>query len=118
MTRIPVAPARLALALIAAAALAGCDQSDHNIVAGPNIADDGSAPVNVANVALPPPITASKSYRCKDNSVVYIDWYGDGTARVKTSQTDVGTSVKPGEGPLKGDAKAATITYNGKSCKA
>ena len=30
-----------------------------------------------ANVALPPSITASKTYRCKDNSIVYIDWLSD-----------------------------------------
>lgn len=63
--------------LVAAAALAGCDQSDHNLTQqGP--ADAQADAVNAAApVALPPSIAHSKIYRCKDNSVVYIDWLSD-----------------------------------------
>jgi len=111
MTRIS-----LILALGAAAALAGCNKEDHTIVGGPNIADDNSAEAN-GPVALPPAVTSSKSYRCKDNSLVYIDWLSDGTARVKKTREEVGTSVTPGT-ELKGDSKASTITYNRQSCKA
>ena len=102
------------LALVAAAALAGCDNSDHTIVAGPDVNDE---PMNNVGVVLPPSIQASKAYRCKDNSLVYIDWLSDGTARVKKTRDEVGTSVTPGT-ELKGDGKAATISYNGQSCKA
>ena len=43
----------------------------------------------------------------------------DGTARVKKDRNEVGTTVALGEGaPLQGDAKAASITYTGQSCKA
>ena len=43
----------------------------------------------------------------------------DGTARVKKDRNEVGTTVALGEGaPLQGDAKAASITYNGQGCKA
>ena len=111
MTRTP-----LLITLGVAAALAGCNKEDHTIVAGGP--DEGTA--NVAEngpVALPPSVTASKSYRCKDNSLVYIDWLSDGTARVKKTRNEVGTSVTPGT-TLKGDGKATTITYNGQSCKA
>jgi hypothetical protein len=62
--------------MVAAAALAGCNQSDHTI--------DPNQPANEANAAnaaaplqLPPSIVASKIYRCKDNSIVYIDWLSD-----------------------------------------
>jgi hypothetical protein len=104
------------LALVAAAALASCDNSDHTIVAGPDLDDE---PVNKAGVVLPPSIQASKAYRCKDNSLVYIDWLSDGSARVKKSREEVGgTPVPAGDESLKGDAKAASITYNGQSCKA
>jgi hypothetical protein len=59
--------------IVSAAALAGCNKTNHTIVAGPR-----ETPVaNVADVVLPPAIEASKSYRCKDNSVVYIDWLND-----------------------------------------
>jgi hypothetical protein len=104
------------LALVAAAALAGCNKEDHTIVAGPP-GDDTNAAAN-AGVTLPPAIAASKTYRCKDNSLVYIDWLSDGSARVKKSQGEVGTSLPPGAPELKGAPTDATITYNGQSCKA
>ena len=105
----------LLIALGAAAALAGCNKEDHTIVAGGPEGDSNTA-AN-APVTLPPSVAASKAYRCKDNSLVYIDWLSDGTARVKKKREEVGTSVTPGN-ELKGDAHAATITYNGQSCKA
>ena len=101
----------LIITLAAAAALAGCDKESHTITGdspGDNVAAN-------APVALPPSITASKSYRCKDNNLVYIDWMSDGTARVKKTREEVGTSVTPGT-DLKGDANAKSITYNGQSC--
>jgi hypothetical protein len=103
------------LALVAAAALAGCNNEDHTIVAGPG-ADD--QPMNNVGVVLPPSIQASKAYRCKDNSLIYVDWLSDGTARVKKSREEVGTTLPAGDKSLTGDAKAASITYNGQSCKA
>ena len=108
------------LPLIAAAALAGCNKEDHTIVAGQNVVDpQANVVANLDNVQLPPSIQASKTYRCKDNSLVYIDWLSDGTARVKKNKDEVGGPVTPaGDPSLKGDAKAATVTVNGQSCKA
>lgn len=103
----------LIITLAAAAALAGCDKQSHTITADPtgdNIAAN-------APVALPPSITASKSYRCKDNRLIYIDWMSDGTARVKDKREDIGTSVTPGT-DLKGDANAKTVSYKGEACDA
>jgi hypothetical protein len=115
MTRTP-----LLLALAATAALAGCNKENHTIVAGPEGIEDQNntnEEVNLANVQLPPTITASHIYRCRDNSVIYVDWLSDGTARVRTKRTEVGTTVKVGEGgPIKGSADAKTISYNGESC--
>jgi hypothetical protein len=112
MTRIP-----LLITIAAAAALAGCNKENHTIVAGPP-EDNTSAVAANGPVALPPSITASKTYRCKDNKVVYINWMSDGTARVKKSHDEIGgTPVTPGN-ELTGDANASTITYNGQSCKA
>ena len=101
------------LAIVSAAALAGCESE--TIVAGPG-ADE--APVNNVGVVLPPSIAASKAYRCKDNSLVYVDWLSDGSARVKKDRNEVGTPVPAGDASLQGDAQALTITYNGQSCKA
>jgi hypothetical protein len=103
------------IAIAAAAALAGCNKEDHNIVAGPDVGDE---PMNNVGVVLPPSIQASKAYRCKDNSLVYIDWLSDGTARVKNKREEVGTTIAAGDTSLTGDAKAASITYKGQSCKA
>jgi predicted small secreted protein len=101
--------------LVAAAALAGCNNEDHTIVAGPGADDE---PMNNVGVVLPPSIQASKAYRCKDNSLIYVDWLSDGTARVKKTREEVGTTLPVGDKSLTGDAKAASITYNGQSCKA
>jgi hypothetical protein len=102
----------LLITLAAAAALAGCNNKGHTITADPtgdNIAAN-------APVALPPSITSSKSYRCKDNHVVYVDWMSDGTARVKKTREELGgTPVTPGT-DLKGDPNATAITYDGQSC--
>ena len=103
------------LALVAVAALAGCNNEDHTIVAGPGGDDQ---PMNNVGVVLPPSIQASKAYCCKDNSLIYVDWLSDGTARVKKTREEVGTTLPAGDKSLTGDAKAASITYNGQSCKA
>jgi hypothetical protein len=126
MTRTP-----LALALTAAAALAGCNQEDHNIVAG-GPADPMGNQAN-ADVVLPPAIAHSKIYRCKDNSVVYIDWLADNkTANLRTDRNAPPTQLvapEPGK-PLaaegysltgRGEASSVTLTRPGtgsQSCKA
>jgi hypothetical protein len=112
---------KLSLIIIGSAALVACNKESHTIVGGeqPDPMKDELA--NAAPVELPPAIAASKSYRCKDNSLLYIDWYSDGSARVKASKSEVGTQVPaPAEGvkpTLTGDAKSASISYNGLSCK-
>jgi len=105
MTRTP-----LLITLAAAAALAGCNSKGQTI--------GGDEPTNTVQntpIALPPSITGSKSYRCKDNHLIYIDWMSDGTARVKKTREEIGTPVTPGT-DLKGDSSAKSITYNGQSC--
>ena len=82
------------ISLVAAAALAGCNKEDHTIVAGPG-ADEPEANTAAANVVLPPAISASKQYRCKDNSLVAIDWLSDGTARIKSDTPGAGETVNP-----------------------
>ena len=110
----------LILLALGAAALAGCNSESHTIVA--NEAPDPMAAelANAPAVELPPAIAASKTYRCKDNSLLYIDWYSDGSARVKTEKGVGGTQVPaPVEGAksdLAGTAQTPSITYGGKSC--
>lgn len=106
----------LTITLVATAALAGCNKEENAQVAENTQAENMAAPVE-----LPPAITASKTYRCKDNSVVYIDWLSDGNARVKKSRDEyTAPTITPGaeDSPLTGAAADASVTYNGQSCKA
>jgi hypothetical protein len=118
--------------LVAAAALAGCGNENHNIVSGGP--DDGSPTNAVTNIQLPPTITASKAYRCADNKLVYVEWLSDNkTANVRTEPGGVPTQVtaaepgKPMTGPagysVSGTASASSATiavpgHKSQSCKA
>ncbi len=115
------------IALVSAAALAGCNGEDQTIVAGGP--DDPMANVsNNADVKLPPAIVASHKYRCKDNAVVSIDWLSDGTQNSARVTPEGGTAVTltqaeangpyAGEGgSLTGDPQAQNVTFGGQSCK-
>ena len=93
------------LALVAAAALAGCNNEDHTIVAGSRrTRSDGQCRRQCRLVTLPPSIQASKAYRCKDNSLIYIDWLSDGTARVKKDRNEVGTTGRASAKALRSPA--------------
>ena len=122
----------LTIALLAAAALAGCNKT---ATTNDVVNADANAAANVANVAasMPPAIVASKIYRCKDNSVAYIDWLaGDMTADVRSEQAGTPTRLTAATAgaALKADgysllglptAKVVTLTRPGKgeqACKA
>lgn len=113
------------IALAAAATLAGCDNSDHNIVAGEPYDPMADAVQNLDEVELPPAIVASHAYRCRDNSLVYVDWRSNDTARVKQAPGEVGTTVTRGEDgtytadgqTLTGAPADQTITVNGQTCR-
>ncbi|HEX6604117.1 MAG TPA: hypothetical protein VF027_04475 [Sphingomicrobium sp.] len=127
MTRTPM----LLLSLAAATALAGCNNSDHNVVAGPQTDD-----LNIAaesNLALPPSIVATKTYRCGDNSVIQVDWLSDNkTANIRMGEDSPVTQVvapepgKPMSGSgftLTGSSSSGSITlerpeHGSQSCKA
>lgn len=106
------------LALTAALSLSACNQEDHTIVTGGPVDPMANQLANAAPVELPPSILDTKSYRCADNSVIYIDWLSNGAARIKKSAREVGgTEIAAGSPELTGDAKSATVTYAGKTCK-
>ncbi|MFP5330048.1 MAG: hypothetical protein ACLGHC_07940 [Alphaproteobacteria bacterium] len=128
MTRTP-----LLLSLVAAAALAGCNQSDP-VVVGPDDDPANRAPAANGPVELPPSIAASKTYRCKDNSIVSVDWLSDGTtANLRGGEGEPVVQLKAPEAgkPLvadggysltgAADAGSVTLARPGKgsqSCKA
>ncbi len=122
----------LLLLAVASAALVGCQKETID----PGAEKEEVAAANAANapkVVLPPSITATKTYRCKDNSLVYIDWLSDKmTANFRAEQTGAPVQLKSAlageamtaEGySLTGDATAASITLTrpgkgAQSCKA
>ncbi|USI73644.1 hypothetical protein [Sphingomonas morindae] len=85
------APAAAGLLLFA---LGACNMQPENIEVGPND-DQKEALAHAKPVELPPAIEASKSYRCKDNSVVYIDWFAGGkSATVRPKKDDSPVMLK------------------------
>jgi hypothetical protein len=124
-TRLLAAAAPLAALL----ALAACNNKPTEIVGG---TDDPQAEAlkNAPKVAPPPMIQASRTYRCKDNGLVYVDFYTDNSARVKTKKDGdpVKIDATDGKPPFTGggysvssNATVIDFTAPGKgtqSCKA
>ena len=105
MTRTP-----LLIILAASAALAGCNSSDHTIVAGPNIDEGTNTVATNGPVALPPSVAASKVYRCADNVIVHVDWLSDNkSANIRTEQ---GGSPTPVTAPEAGKPMVAAGGYS------
>ena len=100
-------------AFVAAAALAGCNKSE------PVANDAANAAVNEPLV-LPPSIAASKAYRCKDNSLAYVDFLSDNkTVTIRDDREGTPTALTMAEagGPyvaegysLTGTATDASVT--------
>lgn len=83
----------LIVTLAATAALSGCGNENHNIVAGGPEPDDTNMPTNTG-VELPPAVVAAKIYRCTDNTIVHVDWLSDGkSANVRPDKSSAPTQV-------------------------
>ena len=126
----------LLITLLAAAALAGCDNQGNTIVQQGPPDTMANELKNAPPVELPPSIAASKTYRCKDNSLVYIDWLEKNGqpagANFRAEKTGAPTQLTSADGKapftaegysLNGtkDAGTITLTVPGKaseSCKA
>lgn len=104
-----------AVALAASALLAGCNSQPQNITAediDPTAKEIAAAPP----VKLPPAITASKTYRCKDNGLVYVDFFNDGTsAQIRTVKdgTPIALTAPAAAQPFAGGGY--TVTGSGKT---
>jgi hypothetical protein len=87
---------------------------------------------NAAKVELPPAIAASKTLRCGDNSLVFVDFFaGDKQVQLRTEKGGKATMLKAPEAgqpytaeggyALKGTPQNVTVTVPGqgeKTCKA
>ena len=117
----------MTLRLIAAAAtllaLAACNKTPTEVT---SVTPDPMAAVlaNKAPVELPPAITSEETFRCKDNSLVFVAFFqGNKQALVRQTRTGLPvklTAEKAGD-PLTadgyvmtGDTKAVTLTQPGK----
>jgi hypothetical protein len=107
-----------ALPLAALLALPSCNNKPTTIVAGN---DDPQAEQlkNAAPVAPPPMIQASRTYRCKDNGLVYADYYTNNTVAVRSKKDATPTILTSPDGtaPYTADgysitANAHTVTYS------
>jgi hypothetical protein len=115
-------PYLAAAASAALLALAGCNNQPETI----NTVDaDPHGPANaLPPEALPPSIVASKTYRCADNSLIYVDFYNNNTAmlfRGNRDATPVQLTATDGAPPFTGSGNSVSgngdhVTINGKAC--
>jgi hypothetical protein len=99
--------------------LAACDSKPTTIVAGGPSDPDADKIKAAKPIKLPPAMLASKSYRCKDNSLIYVDWFNDNqTANLhlkeKGATPTVLNAAKPGD-PYAGGDYTLTGTATAKS---
>lgn len=118
-------PYLLPLAAAALMALSGCGQSKPEVVGGP--ADpQAEALAKAKPVKLPPAVKTSKSYRCKDNSLIFVDFLSDDiSANLRTEKTGAPTALTapaPGEAfkaaggyEITGGGSKISVTLPGKS---
>ncbi|RJF91494.1 hypothetical protein [Sphingomonas cavernae] len=123
-----ILPVAAASALLA---LAACNTEPETVTGGGPQDDMAAELANAAPVELPPSMKESKTYRCKDNTLVYVDFLSDDkSANIRLDKSAAPTQVKAEEAgkpmiaegySLEGSGPSVTITLPGKgsqSCKA
>lgn len=110
--------------------LSACDSEPNTITANGTADPQAEDLAIAAPVELPPSISASRTYRCKDNSLLYADFFTNDTARVRTERGVGGTMLTAPEGTppyvadgysLSANAESVSYTAPGKgtqSCSA
>jgi hypothetical protein len=100
----------LAAAFAALFTLSACSEPE-TITSGP--ADPQAAALNAAapveNVRM---IQASRTFRCKDNSLIYADFYTDNTASVRTEKDGARTVLNATDGKPPFTAEGWSISDN------
>jgi hypothetical protein len=117
-----------AAALAASLSIAACQNEPELVDTNPD--PQAAELAKVAPVEAPPMIQASRTYRCKDNSLVYIDFYTNNSAQVRSEKGGPATTVTaPAAGQayvaegysVSANAPQISLTAPGKgtqSCKA
>lgn len=112
-------------------ALSACNTEPETIHAGGPRDDMAEELANAAPVELPPSVKESKTYRCKDNSLVFVDFLSDDkSANIRLEKNGTPTQVKAPEAgqpmvaegySLSGSGASVTLELPGKgsqACKA
>ncbi|KKW91102.1 MULTISPECIES: hypothetical protein [Sphingobium] len=116
------------LPLISVAALSllsACNKNDEPEVVGGPADPMAEKLANAAPVELPPMVKESHQYRCKDNSLIFVDFMSDDkTVQLRTEKNGAPTKLtaaeagKPYEAEgykVEGSGKQITATLPGKS---
>ena len=104
-----------AASLAALLTLAACENQPETIAAGPNDPQADEL-AKAAPVELPPAIQASRTYRCKDNSLIYVDFYTNNTANVRLgSREETPTRLTAPEAGQPYTAEGFSLSGNGAS---
>jgi hypothetical protein len=125
-------PMKTFATLAAAAALLALGACKQETVVSGDLDDMKAEVASAKKVELPPSVLSTKAYRCKDNSIVYIDLFvGDKMANLRETKEGTPVMLKADEAgkPLLGDGgysvsgsgSALTVTRPGhgtQSCKA
>ncbi|ETI59660.1 hypothetical protein C100_20320 [Sphingobium sp. C100] len=117
------------LAVASVALLSACNKNDEpEVVGGP--ADPMAAELaNAAPVELPPSVKDNKQYRCKDNSLIFVDFMTDDkTANLRMEKTGAPTKLTAPEAgqpytaeggyEVSGQGDEVTISVPGKNAQA
>ena len=109
-------------------ALGACNNKPEIVDTNPD--PDAAVIANAAPVEPPPMIQSSRAYRCKDNSLIYADFYTNNTATVREGAQGAPTMLTAANGqpPYVAEgyslsANAAQVSYTApgkgtRSCKA
>ena len=100
----------ITLISLSALALAACEPETIDGNKRPDPMADQLA--NAAPVELPPAIAASKTYRCKDNSLVQIDWLAQDKGAYVHGEDRTQTHLKPAA-PAEGQPASTDLTAEG-----
>lgn len=105
-----ILPTVAAASLAALLALSACKNEPEVVDTNP---DPQAAELAKATPVTPPPmIQASRIYRCKDNGLLYADFYTDNTARVRTKQDGAATTLTAAGGQPPYVAEGYSLSAN------
>lgn len=114
----------LAAASLAATLMLSACNSEPEVVDPRGPDPQAEALKNAAPVELPPAIQASRTFRCRDNSLVYADFYTNNTVRVRQGSRTAEQTTLTAEGgnppyraegwSISANADEVTITQPGR----